>query len=103
MVPVLTPPYHPVMTSKRSCLMATVTIRIAPHLTNEIIDQLQDDTLSLRNCSMVAKSWRDRALKWLFEAVVVQVTARDPWSYLRWLGNPTPGRISGESLTGNHF
>lgn len=81
------------MTLKQSCLMATVVIRIAPNLTNEIIDQLQDDPSSLKHCSMVAKSWRDRALKWLFENVVVKITTTDPWSYLRWLGESIPGMI----------
>jgi len=83
--------------------MATIVIRFAPNLADEIIDQLQDDTPSLRHCSMVSKYWRGRALKWLFEAVVVQITATNPWPYLRWIGESTPGMVSDGSLAENHF
>jgi len=91
------------MIPKQFCLMAAIVIRIAPNLTDEIIDQLHDDTSSLRHCSMVSKSWRSRALKWLFEAVVVQITATNPWSYLQWIGEPTPGTVSTGSLAEIHF
>ena len=75
----------------KSSLIATVAIRIAPNLANEIIDQLQDDSFSLRHCSLVSKTWRERALKWLFAAIVMQFTATNPWSYLHWFEEPTPG------------
>lgn len=79
----------------RSSLTATVAIRVAPNLTDEIIGQLQDDIFSLRQCSLVSKVWRERASKWLFEAIVVEITATDPWSYLRWFEEPTPGATKG--------
>jgi len=75
--------------------MAMVVLRIAPNLINAIVDQLRDDTPSLRHCSMVAKRWRDRSLKWLFRAIVLHITA-DPWSYIQWLGEPTPGMFRGK-------
>lgn len=72
--------------------MATVVLRVAPNLINAIVDQLRDDPPSLRHCSVVAKRWRERSLKWLFEAIVLQITA-DPWSYIQWLEEPVPGTI----------
>lgn len=72
--------------------MGAVALHVAPDLTNAIVDQLQDDTPSLRHCSMVARRWRDRSSKWLFEAMVLCITA-DPWSYVQWLEEPTPGTI----------
>ena len=76
-------------------LIATVAIRVAPNITNEIIGQLRDDTPSLRQCSLVSKAWREGALEWLFAAIVVQITAKNPWSYLQWFEEPTPGTIAG--------
>lgn len=79
-------------------LIPAVAIQAAPNLTNDIIDQLRDDAFSLRQCSLVSKAWRERALKWLFAAIVVQITARDPWSYLQWFEEPTPGGVQGGPL-----
>ena len=73
-----------------SCLVAVAVLDAVPNLTNAIIDQLQDDTPSLKHCSMVAKRWRERSLKWLFEAIVLRI-ASDPWWYVQWLGEPTQG------------
>lgn len=81
----------------KSSLIATVAIRVAPNLINEVVGQLRDDTLSLRHCSLVSKTWRERALKWLFTAIVMQITATNPWSYLHWFGEPTPGTGTGRS------
>lgn len=44
---------------------------------------------------MVARRWRERSLKWLFEAIVLRITA-NPCSYIQWLEEPTPGMIQGE-------
>ena len=71
-------------------LTTVVILHTVPDLTNAIIDQLQDDTSSLKHCSMVAKRWRERSLKWLFEAIVLRI-ASDPWWYVQWLGEPTQG------------
>jgi hypothetical protein len=76
------------------CLMAAVVLRVAPKIIDAIVDQLRDDPTSLRHCSVVAKGWRKRSLKWLFEAIVIQITA-DPWSFVQWLGEPTPGIVWG--------
>lgn len=76
-----------------SSLIATVAIRVAPNLTSEILNQLQDDLFSLKQCSLVSKKWREPALKWLFAAIVVRITATDPWSYLRWFGESMPGAV----------
>lgn len=78
-----------------SSLIATVAIRVAPNLTNEIIGQLRDDPFSLGQCSLVSKMWRERALKWLFAAIVVRITATDPCSYLRWFEEPMTGTFGG--------
>ena len=83
--------YHSDMAPKSS-LMATVAIRVAPNLTDNIVDQLKDDPPTLRQCSLVSKLWRARALKWLFEAIVVQFAA-DPRSYLRWVEEPMLGTV----------
>ena len=92
-----TPLLHRFDMTLKSSLTATVAIRVAPNLTKEIIDQLHDDPLSLRHCSLVSKTWRERALKWLFAAIVMQITATNPWSYLHWFGEPTPGTGIGVS------
>jgi hypothetical protein len=73
-------------------LMAAMVLRVAPNLINAIVDQLRDDIPSLKRCSKVAKLWRARSSKWLFEAIALRITA-DPWSYTQWLGEPTPGMI----------
>lgn len=73
--------------------MATLAIRVAPNLTNNIVDQLKDDAPALRQCSLVSKSWRTRALKWLFEVIVVQFAA-NPQLYLRWIEEPLLGTSS---------
>ena len=82
----------------KSRLMATLAIRVAPNLTNNIVDQLKDDPPALRRCSLVSKSWRARALKWLFEVIVVQFAA-NPQFYLRWVDEP----LLGTSNTGREM
>lgn len=51
----------------------------ASHLINDyqelvdgIIDNLWDNILSLKGCSLVSKSWRPRAQEWLFVAVAIR-------------------------------
>jgi len=83
------------MTQLKPCLMAAIVLRMAPNLTNAIVDQLQDDTSSLKHCSMVAKRWRERSLKWLFEAIVLR-SAADPWWYIQWVSEPTQGMTEDE-------
>ena len=51
--------------------MTTTTTNRTPHLPGEIqdaiIDQLQTDTKSLSDCSLVSKQWLARARHWAFE------------------------------------
>ena len=80
------------MMTPTTSLIAAVVIRVAPNLINEIIGQLRDDVPSLRQCSLVSKKWRGESLKWLFAVIAVEITVADPWSYLRWTGEPVPGK-----------
>lgn len=71
-------------------LTAAVVIRVAPNLIDNIIDQLKNDTSTLRECSLVSKVWRVKALRWLFEVIVVRFAA-NMWSYMQWTREPIAG------------
>lgn len=43
-----------------------------PRVVYRIIDALKHDIPSLKQCSLVAKTWHSRSRQWLFEAVVIK-------------------------------
>lgn len=65
-----------------------IFMSLPPELLDEILGYLPPDYQSLRNCSLVAKSWSHPCRKRLFENVFIRYT-----NFQSWLGNISPTNI----------
>ena len=54
-------------------------MNLPPELIDEIIRNLASDVRSLRNCSLVARSWTYPSRKWLFKYVLVSKDTQQLW------------------------